>query len=266
MQDSRRRQHCCYCQIGLITAGNHDRVKVISNRTKGWVSMQLLGRTPLPMGSVLICSQKEQYRILSLLGCGGSGLVYRACRVSKQGTEGAVFAVKECFPAPALAFDGSQIQFSRNSAGQILPSEEYGNTELKTHAQAYLQRVAAQLKSENQTLIDLTAQGNAHLLRPVGELSVSRIQSPEGIQSKTKNIYFAMENLEGQGFALSQVVERCGILSHGRNGTIRQVPVGKSASILSQVLIALSQIHQGGYLFGDLQEGNLFLKQDGVLE
>ena len=228
--------------------------------------MQLLGRTPLPMGSVLICSQKEQYRILSLLGCGGSGLVYRACRVSKQGTEGAVFAVKECFPAPALAFDGSQIQFSRNSAGQILPSEEYGNTELKTHAQAYLQRVAAQLKSENQTLIDLTAQGNAHLLRPVGELSVSRIQSPEGIQSKTKNIYFAMENLEGQGFALSQVVERCGILSHGRNGTIRQVPVGKSASILSQVLIALSQIHQGGYLFGDLQEGNLFLKQDGVLE
>ena len=121
--------------------------------------MQLLGRTPLPMGSVLICSQKEQYRILSLLGCGGSGLVYRACRVSKQGTEGAVFAVKECFPAPALAFDGSQIQFSRNSAGQILPSEEYGNTELKTHAQAYLQRVAAQLKSENQTLIDLTAKG-----------------------------------------------------------------------------------------------------------
>ncbi len=227
--------------------------------------MQLFGREPLPAGTLLICSTEEQYQILSLLGCGGSGLVYRARRISESGEKGALLAIKECFPAPVQSPWGL-VTFLRGKDGAIKPSVSPGESTLRNEALEYLEKIFFQMEEEAKAHMDLASRGNAHLLRPMGTLRIHWKQVPGEERSRAFGRYFAMEDLQGQGNTYSQMVHRVGILSAARTGTVRQIPVYMAAKILSQVLIALSQIHRSGYLFGDLQEGNLFFKRDEKLE
>lgn len=176
------------------------------------------------------------------MGEGGGSVIYPAQRYLPDGEaqyrkSPILYALKECYPLT------SRYTFSRNKAGEIVPDED---TE---KARRYLAEAKAMQAAENAASGEVYGKG--FRLTPVLESFQEVELSQDGGHSfqNARNCISVMESLAQKGLALKSYLKEK-----------KHVPVQETFRIAEQVLYAVREVHDGGYLHLDLQDGNIFLK------
>ncbi len=180
------------------------------------------------------------------MGEGGGSVIYPARRYLPDGKaqyqkSPILYAVKECYPlTPRYAF-------SRNGAGEIVPDED------SEEARIYLAGAKAMQSAEAESSGRVYKKG--FRLTPVLETfqEVEISQDCGHSFQKARNCISVMESLAEKGLSLKSYLKEK-----------RHLPVQETFRIAEQVLYAVREVHHGGYLHLDLQDGNIFLK--GTLE
>lgn len=224
------------------------------------------GRSILPPGTILDLGQEGgHYRIAGEpVGYGGSGIIYPAVRVTRAagdtkaagdlkaaGDPGVPddeksldrweedqmrVAVKECYPLVRGA------ALARKDNGEIIGE----GADLYDHARRML-------KKERSTTAQIYKKG--FRLIPIWNIAEREKISLDGGEhfESAGNLYGIMERLDEKGVSLGQV--------------LREKEEGRSAFraytaivLIGQVLRALKEVHEAGFLHGDIQENNIFLK------
>lgn len=178
----------------------------------------------------------------SPIGEGGGSIIYPARRHLPDGEEGysespLLYALKECYPL------SERFSFTRDSAGEVVPEED------SREARRYLKRVKEMQRAENAVTGEIYSQG--FRLTPVIE-SYQEVELSKGAGQpfqKVKNSIAVMESLAGKGTSLKKCLAEQ-----------KHLPAQETFRIIEQVLYALREVHQAGYLHLDLQDGNIFLK------
>lgn len=204
-------------------------------------------RSILPPGTRLgMLSTGSLFEITGTpIGYGGGGIIYPARRLSLQNgvlqPEGILYALKECYPAS----DGHG--FRRSERGEIIPQDpDDPQQQLSLHN---AKRRHFQEKERNQAI-----HMSANRVLPILETSEAiRLTLPGQEPAVVSNAVSVMESLEKKGRSLSDcLLER------------RRFTAMETCRILQQLLIALKEIHNEGFLHLDIQGGNVFLR--GTLE
>lgn len=178
------------------------------------------------------------------IGSGGGSILYPAERIILHGDtavlDGIVYVLKECYPI------SPEHSFFRDAQGQIRPEHpEKGE-------QAYLDRVKQMQLDERQVTQQIYRTSSR--LIPIREAAARVFLTvPGGEPVLVENTVTVMEDLTSKGQSLDACLhQQCRM-------TTLQV-----FRIIQQVLFALREIHQAGYLHLDIQGGNIFIK--GTLE
>lgn len=199
------------------------------------------GRSCLPARTIIDLSDGGgRYRITGEpIGYGGSGIIYPAVTMVRDdsGWRDASLrvAVKECFPA------GVSQGYYRTETGEIRAAggrmEEAGA--LYSFAGKMLQ---------NESLITGRIFTKGFRLTPIlHSVSEEIIILPEKPAAKVHNVIGILERLDEKGLPLS------GIISQGLNGW-------QCFRLFGLVLRALGEVHDAGFLHGDIQDHNIFIK------
>ena len=203
------------------------------------------GREYLPEGTLIRFEyQSRCYKILGTpIGYGGAGILYPAIHVIQKEDrweeDGIRVAVKECFPNST---DGV---LTRNDSGEICCVRE-GDTE----SSEYYAGAKKMMRQEKRIAGQIFNRG--FRLTPIWEIAEQEEISLDGKEfQKAENQYGIMERLDEKGISLGQ------ILKEQPGGCLTAY---QSICILEQVLLALMEVHDAGYLHGDIQENNIFLK------
>lgn len=202
-------------------------------------------RNYLPPGTKIQFSQGCIYEITGVpIGNGGGSVIYPADRIfqTKDGfsRDGIVYALKECYPL------SEKHHFIRNPQGQIVP-EIPDDGEL-----VYLEKVQQMQLCEQQ--ITQQIYRTASRLLPIRESGRQILLTLPGKEPVTvENTVTVMESLTAKGSSLSSYIKE-----------YRQLPPSQTFHIIQQVLFALREVHNEGYLHLDIQDGNIFIK--GTLE
>lgn len=203
------------------------------------------GRSYLPPGTILKFEyQGGCYKILDdPIGYGGAGILYPAIRViKKEGhweEDGMWVALKECYPHST---DG---MLERNDDGEIRCVGE---------KDAYFVEYYASAKAMMRREKEITGQvfNRGFRLTPLWDIVEREEISLDGETfQRAENQYGIMERLDEKGTSLGQ------ILREQQGGCLTAY---QSVCILGQILQALEEVHDAGYLHGDIQENNIFLK------
>lgn len=205
-------------------------------------SLMSVIREPLPKGTLIRLPNGFCAEITGdTLGEGGGSLIYPAVRVyTKEGCiyrEPMQLAIKECFPL------SEKYRFRRDETGSIIPG-----TDLKEGA-AFLASVQAMQRRESDVTGQIynVASRMIPVLETAGEIEIS----VDGKNfRKAANTVTIMESLTGKGVALRSFIQE------NRRG----VSALTALRIIEQVLYALREVYEAGYLHLDLQDGNIFLK------
>lgn len=198
-------------------------------------------RTPLANGTLLSIGGSEYYEIKALAGEGGGSLIYEADRLHRTAEglqrDGLHFALKECFPL------SSEHLFTRTNTGEIVPERD------SERSRAYLHAVQQMQLRESEVTAEI--YGTGFRLVPVlsrateVELSVDVGATFVAVQ----NTVTVMESLSAKGSTLRAILNEK-----------RRLPLPQALRIVEQLLYAVKEVHQAGYLHLDLQDGNVFLK------
>lgn len=203
------------------------------------------GRSFLPAGTMLELDSGAIYRIQGdPIGWGGGSILYPARKLLWQDgvlrTDGIPVVLKECYPISVGR------SFRRSDRGEILPA-----TELVADMH-YLQR--AQLLQLEEAQKSQRIYQSASRILPIRESSRSvSLTFPGEAASIVPNTVTVMDSLEQKGRSLTAWIKER-----------RRFPAAETFRILQQLLFALREVHQAGYLHLDIQDGNVFLR--GTLE
>ena len=197
-------------------------------------------RTYLQEGTTVTLESGDIYRITGApVGCGGGSVIYPVERLTMQQGQllpgGIFYVLKECYPVSSL------YPFVRDEKGEIVPAS--GSDD----AANYLSRVKEMQAAEKEVTQQIYR--TASRLLPILDSSGSAKLTFEGRTATVHNVYTVMESLASKGRSLSDYVEEYGHL-----------PTLQAFHIVRQILFALREIHQGGYLHLDIQGGNIFIK------
>ena len=209
------------------------------------------GRSCLPAGTILKFEyQGGCYKILGApIGYGGAGILYPAVHVTKKDSQGAEddqwvedgmwVALKECYPHST---DGMLI---RKDSGEIVCVEERD-----TYSAEYYASAKAMMRREKQITGQIFNRG--FRLTPLWDIVEQEEISLDGEHfQKAENQYGVMERLDEKGTSLGR------ILKEQSGGCLTAY---QSICVLEQILQAVEEVHSAGYLHGDIQENNIFLK------
>ena len=201
-------------------------------------------RSYLNPGTIVTLENGEIYEITGApIGCGGGSVIYPAERLRAEKGNiirgGISYVLKECFPVSSL------YEFTRSESGEIVPLSGGAS------AKQYLQRVREMQIAEKQVTQKIYRTGSR--LLPILESSGMAMLSYNGKSSMVRNVYTIMESLAGKGRSLSSCMEEYGHLS-----------TMQAFHVIRQILFALREVHQAGFLHLDLQGGNIFI--NGALE
>lgn len=204
-------------------------------------------RTVLKEGTMIRVPGNVLYQIVGKpIGEGGGSIIYPACRyLPGEGhtyqKSPILYALKECFPL------SSKYRFFRNDTGEIQPVKE------EEKAKQYLARTKEMLLAENTVTGKIYHTGFrlTPILESFQEIEIS--QDGGGTFRKACNSISVMESLSEKGYSLKTYLKER-----------KHLPVDQAFRIVEQVLYALREVHNAGYLHLDLQDGNIFLK--GMLE
>lgn len=188
----------------------------------------------------------ECYEIIgSPIGEGGTGLIYPAVKQRKMDdghyqTSGFDYIIKECYPAPCSLFDP---MFVRAASGEIQSEHPSKKSLYRLHTAQCMQQ------AEEQITASIYQEG----FRLTPTLNSSRnvqLSFDHGVTFvAVQNTVTVMESLEKKGRALKSY-----IVQETRFSALL------AFHVIEQLLFAVREIHQAGYLHLDIQEGNIFIK------
>lgn len=204
-------------------------------------------RTVLKIGTMIRVPGGVLYEIIGEpIGEGGGSVIYPVQKFlpDEKGAyhkSSILYALKECFPV------SSKYTFSRNTDGEITPSQEGADS------RGYLSRAKEMLLNENEITGEIYHKG--FWLTPVLEsFREIEISQDQGLTfQKAANCISIMESLSEKGMSLKTYIKE-------KN----HLPADQTFRIIEQVLYAVREVHEAGYLHLDIQDGNIFLK--GTLE
>ncbi len=192
----------------------------------------------LHKGDTLICGKYTYTIDGEPLGYGGSAILYPA-RCSNSDS---VFAIKEFFPC-------REGQFIREN-GVVTPVGE---------AHFDKETVWKQFDEERQNG-QLIGNQSFRGIKIFENMQADTITTAGHTHDATMGVFALLENMEGKGCMLKDILAEC------RKTPDEQYPlrnnglphIHTTALIMMQLLRALQEIHESGYLYGDVQPGNLF--------
>lgn len=199
-------------------------------------------RKVLQEGTWIRLSQGELYKITGKpIGEGGGSIVYPCKKISYLDGKITVseidYALKECFPLSAA------FVFERREDGEIVSASE------DPASVRYLDSVKKMQMQEQEITgkIYNTAARTIPVISASGEVELS---FDEGHTFHlVNNTVTIMTSLESKGKALKSY------LSQGEKFSVVQ-----AFQIIKQVLIAVKEVHEAGFLHLDIQDGNVFIK------
>ena len=211
-------------------------------------------RSYLNAGTLLRVSGGIIYKITGEpIGEGGGSILYPAIRMlpDQDGYREShiEYAIKECFP------ESDRFALYRNADGEICAAEDTSKnrTGAVTDATEFLAR-AKQMQREEE---EISGQVYVHAFRltPVIE-SYQDIEISvygENDFKKVHNMISVMESLSAKGESIRHILQER-----------KHLQVYDAFSVIRQVLFAVREVHQAGFLHLDIQDGNVFIK--GVLD
>lgn len=199
-------------------------------------------RKVLQEGTWIRLSQGELYKITGKpIGEGGGSIVYPCKKISYLDGKITVseidYALKECFPLSAA------FVFERREDGEIVSASE------DPASVRYLDSVKKMQMQEQEITgkIYNTAARTIPVISASGEVELS---FDEGHTFHlVNNTVTIMTSLESKGKALKSY------LSQGEKFSVVQ-----AFQIIKQVLFAVKEVHEAGFLHLDIQDGNVFIK------
>ncbi len=200
-------------------------------------------RTALKEGTMIRIPGGAFYQVAGEpIGEGGAGIIYPVYKYlpGQQETyemSPILYALKECYPV------SSKYAFCRNETGEIRPEKE------SEAAAEYLAHIKQMQLLENAVTGDVYHKG--FRLTPVLE-AFSEIEiSQDGGASfqKVRNGIAIMESIAKKGVSLKNCLKEK-----------KHLPADQTFRIIEQVLYAVREVHDAGYLHLDIQDGNIFLK------
>lgn len=203
------------------------------------------GRKPLPVGVTVEFDNGDVYKIVNdPIGCGGGSILYPAQKQFVQNgilqTDGIVYVLKECYP---ISLSHS---YTRKESGEVVPVNE------NKEDMRYLQR--AQLLQLEEGQISQKIYRTSSRTLPIRSSSQSVFLDISGYpKTAVPNTFTVMDSLSEKGRSLSAWIKER-----------RRFSLIESFRIIQQLLFALREVHQSGYLHLDIQDGNVFLR--GTLE
>lgn len=176
------------------------------------------------------------------IGYGGGGIIYPARRLIRKNGElladGIWYALKECYPA------SQGPDYCRGKTGEIIAVNPTCSESLE-HA-----RWRHTEEKERNQAIHVTASRMLPILEAADRVELIQ---PGKEPVCVRNAVSIMESLENKGRSLSDcLAER------------RRFSALETCRVLQQLLFALREVHNAGYLHLDIQGGNVFLR--GALE
>lgn len=199
------------------------------------------GRSFLPPGTTLELDSGAVYRIQGEpIGWGGGSILYPARKILWQDgvlqTDGIPVVLKECYPVTLGR------TFRRDHWGQILPQTD------REEDMRYLHR--AQLMQLEEAQKSQQIYQTASRMLPVRDASRSvSLTLPGEATRAVPNTVTVMDSLDRKGRSLTAWIK-----------DRRRFPAAETFRILQQVLLALREVHQAGFLHLDIQDGNVFLR------
>ena len=207
------------------------------------------GRAYLPEGTILKFEyQGGYYRILGApVGYGGAGIIYPAVRViKKEGRwepENMWVALKECYPQST---DG---MLRREETGNIVCVDAQGDYPAEYYAYA-----KEMMRREKEITGQIFNRG--FRLTPVWDIVEREEIAVDGERFfPAENQYSIMERLDEKGSSLGQIL---------KSSTGGVLTAFESVCVVEKILQAVSEVHKEGYLHGDIQVNNIFLKGQKV--
>lgn len=203
------------------------------------------GRIALPVGTAVEFDNGDLYRVSGTpVGCGGGSILYP---VQKQfvrngilQTDGILYVLKECYPA------ASDHCYTRQENGEIVPMGQ------DSADQQYLHQ--AQLMQLEEEFISQAIYRTASRMIPIRKSAQSvAITMPDRLPAIVSNTVTLMDALTEKGQSLTAWIKKK-----------RRFTPAEAFRIIQQILFALEEVHQAGYLHLDIQDGNVFLR--GTLE
>lgn len=200
-------------------------------------------RIILEKGTLLRVAGGICYEIVGTpIGEGGGSIIYPVRRHlpdQEKGSAGSYFlyVIKECYPV------SSEYSFTRNDYGEIVPE----NGDLR--AVQYLSRIKKYQFAENEITGQIYSTG--FRLTPVLETFRELEISKDGGQNfyPVHNVISIMESLSDKGQSLKTCLREN-----------KHLTADIAFRIIEQVLYAVREVHDAGYLHLDIQDGNVFVK------
>lgn len=202
-------------------------------------------RELLPVGTQIRLESENIYTITAeAIGFGGGSIVYPAKRmILRDGvlvSDGFLYALKECFP---VCIDH---RYVRNAKGEIVTEES------SSAGSAYLENAKQLQICEGNVSREIYRTASRML--PVLETSCRVAYTfPDGRKAETSNAVTVMESITEKGRSIRSLLNEK-----------RRVSALEAFRIIQQLLFALSEVHNAGFLHLDIQDGNVFLR--GSLE
>lgn len=198
-------------------------------------------RSVLPIGTTIALGSGNTYRISGApIGWGGGSIIYPAERCVLQSgawvSDGFSYALKECFPLSAAH------TYIRNQQGEICAADAGAS------ADAYLLQAKSLQLQEGE--LSRSIYKTASRMLPVREGSHKIVLGyPEKAPVQVRNTVTIMESLSEKGRSVRSILHEQ-----------RRVALFDTFRIIEQLLFALQEVHQAGFLHLDIQDGNIFLK------
>lgn len=198
-------------------------------------------RQPLPAGTKIGFDSGSIYEISGdPIGFGGGSIIYPAVRYTRRdgekSTDGFDYVLKECFPAPGAH------RFVRGTTGEIIPQNgDSGGAD-------YL-RLCKSMQLSEEAITKSLYKTAVHTL-PIKESAQRAECVLPGQPGRTiENVFTVMDSLSLKGSALSSYVKNR-----------RMLPLRQAFSVVLQLLYAVREIHNAGFLHLDIQTGNIFIQ------
>ena len=198
-------------------------------------------RCPLISGTQIQISEECIYQIIGEpIGFGGGSIIYPAQKLVPHNgswvSDGFEYVLKECYPA------STDHWYMRNHSGEIVSKNSSQGED------AYLSHIKQMMLDESS--VSRMIFKTASRIIPIRDSATDIILYQPGKQCEhVHNTITIMDSLRLKGRALTYHIKERGCLS----------PL-QTFHIIQQLLLALEEVHQAGFLHLDLQDGNVFIK------
>ncbi len=191
----------------------------------------------LKKGDMLVCGEHTYTIEGAPLGYGGSAILYPAKRSDSELN----FAIKEYFPCQEGGFIREE--------GVVKPMLDGAEKDI------FQERI-----KEERILGQEIRNHSNRAIFVWEELQVDTITVGGKTYSGSEGVFALLERMDGKGCMLSDVLEECRKPEDDRHPLCRGgLPhIHTTARIMIELLSALQEVHESGYLHGDIQPGNLF--------